>query len=309
MRQPLLIIAVALVAAVMGWQLNDYLRESPMQSAPGNTVAPGFVLQDPPQTLPPSIQDEVMIPAVAQVTRSALQQIEALYEALYIAENEDEAALKERLHALIALHSGDLATQQRWKELLALRQRLVVLDPNNAQYHYQLAELQSQLRLYDEALYSLYFILQDAVMGSKAQALERRIKTQLRLAQGVTVPLTVVGAHHVVDATIQNLDLRLLLDTGASITTLTPNAARRLNIDYAQSQSITLATAGGMVVAPLIEVSGFAVGEAAVERLQVGILPMSSTADFDGLLGMNFLRQFASSIDQQAGLLYLAEKN
>ena len=123
------------------------------------------------------------------------------------------------------------------------------------------------------------------------------------------MPLTVAGAHHVVKASLQNQDLRLLLDTGASITTLTPNAARRLNIDYAQSQSIKLATAGGLVVAPLIEVSGFAVGDVKVEQLQVAVLPLSGAGDFDGLLGMNFLRQFASSIDQQAGLLYLGEKS
>ena len=309
MRQLLLIIAVALSAAVMGWQLNDYLSETPMQSAQGNTTVQVSVPQNPPKTLPPSIQGEETIPAVAAVTRSALQQIEALYEALYVAQNEDEAALKERLHSLITSHSGDLAAQQRWNELLALRQRLAVLDPNNAHHHYQLAELQLQLRLYDEALYSLYFILQDAVMGAKAQALEQRIKAQLRLAQGVTVPLTVAGAHHVVEASLQNQDLRLLLDTGASITTLTPNAARRLNIDYAQSQSIKLATAGGLVVAPLIEVSGFAVGDVKVEQLQVAVLPLFGAGDFDGLLGMNFLRQFANSIDQQAGLLYLGEKS
>ena len=79
-----------------------------------------------------------------------------------------------------------------------------------------------------------------------------------------------------------------VIDTGASITTLTPTAAQRLDIRYDQAQSITLATAGGLVSAPLIAVPEFAVGDARVERLQVGILPLSGSDAFDGLLGMNF---------------------
>ena len=50
------------------------------------------------------------------------------------------------------------------------------------------------------------------------------------------------------------------------------------------------------------------VGGAAVDRLQVGILPLVGDNGFDGLLGMNFLQQFASSINQQDGLLHLQNK-
>ena len=59
-----------------------------------------------------------------------------------------------------------------------LRQRLVILDPNTAEHHYQLAQVQTQLQLYDQALYSLYFILQDAVMGPKAQALSNTSRNE-----------------------------------------------------------------------------------------------------------------------------------
>ena len=64
-----------------------------------------------------------------------------------------------------------------------------------------------------------------------------------------------------------------------------------------------------MVSAPLIEVQEFEVGDASVQRLQVGIVPLSDNQSFDGLLGMNFLQQFASSIDQQEGVLRLGEKS
>ena len=122
------------------------------------------------------------------------------------------------------------------------------------------------------------------------------------------MPLLKHGVHHVVEARLSSSELRLLLDTGASITTLTPDAARRLNLRYDSRRSISLATAGGLVSAPLIEVSGFMVGEAEVDCLQVGILPLVGADGFDGLLGMNFLQRFASSINQQDGVLYLQNK-
>ena len=82
-----------------------------------------------------------------------------------------------------------------------------------------------------------------------------------------------------------------------------------MDLPYDQARSITLTTAGGLVSAPLIEVQEFEVGDASVQRLQVGIVPLSGNQSFDGLLGMNFLQQFASSIDQQEGVLRLGEKS
>ena len=310
-----LVMVVAVVAALAGWHLNDIVKGSLPSSTRGSASAEPVNPTPATAAVPTRIADQTpnvtprQSPVITAVAQSAMEQINALYEALYAADGEAEAAIKAQLYQLIRQYSSDLAAQERWSDLLALRQRLVILDPNTAEHHYQLAEVQVQLRLYEQALYSLYFILQDAVMGSKAQALEQRIKTKLRFAQGITVPLAKEGAHHIVEASLRSGTVRLLLDTGASITTLTPSAARRLNISYDQSHSITVATAGGLVAAPLIEVTEFAVGEAAVDRLQVGILPLPDLDKFDGLLGMNFLQQFASSIDQQQGLLHLDEKS
>lgn len=305
-----LVIAVAVISGVLGWQLHDWVKGSVVQQRqvefPKLTSAPdGTARRSEPAVAerPPPVVNN------APGVNNALEQVDALFDALLDADGEVEAQIKAQLHQLISQYAKDLATQERWSDLLAFRQRLVNLDPNTAEYHYQLAQVQAQLQLYDQALYSLYFILQDAVMGSKAQALEQSIKRRMRFAQGITVPLGTEGPHHVVEATVKNAKVRLLLDTGASITTLTPTAAQRLDIRYDQAQSITLATAGGLVSAPLIDVPEFAVGEARVERLQVGILPLSGSDAFDGLLGMNFLQQFASSIDQQGGVLRLGEKS
>ena len=131
----------------------------------------------------------------------------------------------------------------------------------------------------------------------------------MRFAQGITVPLIKEGPHHVVEATVKNAKVRLLLDTGASITTLTPTAAQRLDIRYDQAQSITLATAGGLVSAPLIDVRSLRLEMPVWNVCRWVFCRCRAVIPLTALLGMNFLQQFASSIDQQEGVLRLGEKS
>ncbi len=72
----------------------------------------------------------------------------------------------------VSEHRAQLIEQQRWTKLFGFYQRLVSLDPHFSEHYYRLAEVQIRLQLYDQALHSLYFILQDSVMGARARALE-----------------------------------------------------------------------------------------------------------------------------------------
>ena len=306
----LLLLGVAVAGVAVGWQLRG------LAAGDGSTpkVDDGLSHQQPlPEPiLLPLTQKPVAVTGANLTdppTMETVLSLETLYAALADADVSREGAIRRQLQEHISQRSAQLTSQQRWTELLGFYQRLVNLDPHVADYYYRLAEVQVQLQLYDQALYSLYFILQDAVMGAKAQALEQRINRRLQFSEGISVPLLKYGSHHVVEARLPSGRLRLLLDTGASITTLTPDAARRLNLSYDLNRSISLATAGGLVAAPIIEVSDFSVGAAQVERLQVGILPLLGDGGFDGLLGMNFLQQFASSINQQDGVLHLQDKS
>jgi clan AA aspartic protease (TIGR02281 family) len=308
----LLLVVFAVAGGVAGWQLRGLAANSasavamPIASMQQQArSAPIPSRQAPPETAVLSAAKKIDSRSLALVTGDAL---EVLYEELAQADLTREETIRPRILQYVSEHRARLIEQQRWTELLDFYQRLVSLDPHFSEHYYRLAEVQVRLQLYDQALYSLYFILQDAVMGARARALEQSINKRLQFNEGVTVPLLKHGIHHVVEARLPSGALRLLLDTGASITTLTPNAARRLNLSVDSGRSISLATAGGLVSAPIIEVSGFTVGAARVERLQVGILPLVGNDGFDGLLGMNFLQQFASSINQQDGVLHLQNK-
>ena len=307
----LLLLGVAVAGVVAGWQLRGLAVDGGGTPEVATALSQNQPLPEPILRLPTqkAVAAAAVSPAESSPTVDTVLSLEALYAALANADASREGAILGQLQEYISQRTAQLTSQQRWTELLGFYQRLVNLDPHVAEYYFRLAEVQVQLQLYDQALYSLYFILQDRVMGAKAQALEQRINRRLQFSEGITVPLLKYGSHHVVEARLPSGGLRLLLDTGASITTLTPEAARRLNLSYDLNRSISLATAGGLVAAPIIEVSDFSVGAAQVKRLQVGILPLLGDDGFDGLLGMNFLQQFASSINQQDGVLHLLDKS
>lgn len=100
----------------------------------------------------------------------------------------------------------------------------------------------------------------------------------------------------------------LLLDTGATRTLLTPDIARRLGLttgsDTPRSSMVTLGGQQGDL--PLIQLASVAVGDAAVENLQVGVFSALPHAPFiDGLLGGDFLQHFTLRLDYAQSRLQL----
>jgi hypothetical protein len=101
----------------------------------------------------------------------------------------------------------------------------------------------------------------------------------------------------------------LLLETGATHTLLTPDITRRLGIspepDALRNSMATLGSQEGEL--PLIRLASLAVGEAAVEDLQVGVFTaLPHTPFIDGLLGEgDFLKHFTLRLDYARSRLQL----
>jgi len=108
----------------------------------------------------------------------------------------------------------------------------------------------------------------------------------------------------------------LLIDTGANITVLTPQLARRAGIDVptgaSASKSKARMASGQEVEVSLVRVKSMMVGSARIDNLQVavyeiGVLDNTATSPLtvDGFLGADFLGRFTMTIDPQAGKLTL----
>jgi predicted aspartyl protease len=107
-----------------------------------------------------------------------------------------------------------------------------------------------------------------------------------------------------------------LLDTGANITVVTPQLARRAGIELpagvGASKSKARMASGQEVEVSLIRVKSIVVGLARIDNLQVAVYEigaLDSTATppiaIDGFLGADFLGRFTMTIDPGAGKLTL----
>ena len=98
-----------------------------------------------------------------------------------------------------------------------------------------------------------------------------------------------------------------MIDTGASVTLLTPEALEQKDIRYMDTGSTRVFnTANGPVRAPIYVLDSLTVGDWKVTRLEIGVLDLSGSPGIDGFLGMNFLRHFQFFIDQNQALLRLS---
>lgn len=122
------------------------------------------------------------------------------------------------------------------------------------------------------------------------------------------VPLIRNGQHFLVDVNPADAgSLRLLIDTGASMTMVTSAALQQRGLRYRETgRSQLFNTANGQVRAPIIILESLSVGDWYVQQLEVGILDLGGRSDIDGLLGMNFLSHFRFFIDQNESMLRLS---
>lgn len=106
----------------------------------------------------------------------------------------------------------------------------------------------------------------------------------------VIVPVTLFNNGKIIDC-------KLLLDTGAGFITVSPEIASRLNIHDEQKSSMVSTVADGRQVASITTViNGARIGRSVAQNLDISVMG-GNNPDFDGLLGMNFIRNFKYHVD------------
>jgi hypothetical protein len=120
-----------------------------------------------------------------------------------------------------------------------------------------------------------------------------RQTTRVRIVDGhIHVPVTLRRGDRALGAT-------LLLDTGASLTTISEELALRLQLDPTSGRPATTRLADGSEVdIRLVEVDALGIGFRKVAPMQIGIMKqVGSRQNHDGLLGLDFLGVFQYQID------------
>lgn len=111
---------------------------------------------------------------------------------------------------------------------------------------------------------------------------------------GIAIPYT--GGPLVVDALLNGVALRLLVDTGADRTLISPAAMSRAGLSVAGGPAVQIRGVTGDAVAPLVLVSRLDLAGTPVGPLPVVVHALPAQG-VDGLLGRDVLDAFTLTID------------
>lgn len=211
--------------------------------------------------------------------------------------------------------------EQRWVELLGYYEFLNTIDLTTPGFELRRALLYHRLGEQSRAN-RLLTALKKADDGSNPQltaVIDRYLEddsvkgtSDSEPVENVSnsVPLEKYGDGFVVRVTLNNRDaLRLLLDTGASITALTSDSFRRLyRPDLSLLGSQLFKTASGYTRGDIYRAPTLIIGKQRVDNTNLAVLSDLEMDGVDGLLGMNVLRYFRFEIDRSAGVMYLERR-
>ena len=248
-----------------------------------------------------------------------LAAIEQLYEARGAAYRPEMLArITRRIRVVVNEQADSYRENADNRGLLTLFQNLTQLEPDYAAYFIELAMAQLALDDRDAAQRSLALVIYDPDVGEQAQLMLVKLQQTATVAHDADavalasevagIPLTRSGQHFLVDARPEGGGrLRLLIDTGASMTMVTSGTLQQQGARYRDTgQTRIFNTANGPVHAPIYILETLSIGDWTVEQLEIGVLDLAGQAGIDGLLGMNFLKYFRFFIDQNESMLRLS---
>jgi clan AA aspartic protease (TIGR02281 family) len=140
-----------------------------------------------------------------------------------------------------------------------------------------------------------------ADMGRKVEAYESEFVSH-------EIPHRRSGGALLVDVRLNRVATgTFLLDTGASVMTLSPAMAARLRLKSEGPQVEMVLADGTRVSARSVTLKSVAVGDAHASNVGAVIMPDAPGEGLDGLLGMTFLGEFEIRIDPASGKVTLRE--
>lgn len=202
---------------------------------------------------------------------------------------DDPGIIPDSRHDDIQVHKepyDDLTEEERENRLAAEQAEILAIQKDREKYRQRRERLLMIRQLEDEKI-------------QKRKKLEAS-RTPVKISNNqILVPVTLSYLNNTVQTT-------LLLDTGANITTISESIAQKLSIDNGIKSSARVAN-GQVVKTSVAEINRIQVGPKTIKTPRVAIVPFVGKRNFDGLLGLDFLRHFGYDIDYQNSLIQWKE--
>jgi clan AA aspartic protease (TIGR02281 family) len=231
-----------------------------------------------------------------------------------------EQLIETQINTLSAQTITQLQKAYSWDTLAIFVEPLLQLEPESRDYILALAEAyaqQQQINLMENTLAALAYddpsairlrqltlMTQTKDKSSDAESADSPFKEP---SSASAIQLQQMGDQYVVHGQLSGNNVALLIDTGASITAVSntyfQNLSNRFKINFIGRFNVN--TAAGKVLAPMYQFAELKLNHAIVYNISVIVLPMRNMDNVNGLLGMNFLREFDFKIDQRQSTLFL----
>lgn len=167
-------------------------------------------------------------------------------------------------------------------------------------------DLRAFMQVYKIAKETFRKVYGPRASGGYFRKVEERLLAHHASFEQKDFPATKVGDHWLANAKINGVEARLLVDTGATLVTVSESKSKEIGIPEGQGQKINAQLADGSIH-PLrvVTVEQVAVGEFVARNVEVGVMQDPPDDLTDGLLGMSYLKNFSIHINPETGTLRL----
>lgn len=238
----------------------------------------------------------------------------------YAYTNRDKITVEATIDDFISQVHTDLVSADDLFGLANIYQQMHRLNLLTPMHRLRQAQLSIQTGSMASAREILADLIQEPSVSAEAEQIMLNHQQELSLGKGNKmamkngysdqIALARRGNQYLADLEIQDTKVALLIDTGASMTTLSQQAFQTLSNNHTfdlLGQRI-FNTANGIAKGNIYQVDSLTLGRFTMAGIQIAVLDFSMPDGVDGLLGMNILANFRFHIDQKAQMLYLADR-
>jgi clan AA aspartic protease (TIGR02281 family) len=238
----------------------------------------------------------------------------------YAYTNRDKITVEATINDFISQVHTDLVSADDLFGLANIYQQMHRLNLLRPMHRLRQAQLSIQTGSMASAREILADLIQEPSVSAEAEQIMLNHQQELSLGKGNKMAmkngysdqiiLAQRGNQYLADLEIQDTKVALLIDTGASMTTLSQQAFQTLSNNHTfdlLGQRI-FNTANGIAKGNIYQVDSLTLGRFTMAGIQIAVLDFSMPDGVDGLLGMNILANFRFHIDQKAQMLYLADR-
>ena len=238
----------------------------------------------------------------------------------YAYTNRDKITVEATINDFISQVHTDLVSADDLFGLANIYQQMHRLNLLRPMHRLRQAQLSIQTGSMASAREILADLIQEPSVSAEAEQIMLNHQQELSLGKGNKmamkndysdqVALVSRGNQYLTNLEIEENTVALLIDTGASMTTLSQAAFHALSSKHTfdpMGQRM-FSTANGITKGNIYRVERLKLGKFTLNGAQLAVLDFTMPAGVDGLLGMNVLAQFRFHIDQEKQLLYLADR-